>query len=367
MKPKPAVEFVTGLANLGNTCYMNCILQCLAGTPELARPFIEGTYSNFINLNSRLGYKGALARSFASLVQMMASGKYSYVEPTAIKSLCGSFREAFRGNAQQDAQEFLTFILDGLHEELNSAGDAPRLKELTPKEERKRETMGIRQVSTIEWGKYLKTDYSLIVDTFQGQYVSKLRCLTCGFTSTTYSPFSSVTLPIPAHGKQVSLIDCFRLLTAEEILEGDNAWFCPHCKQPRRSSKVLSLARLPFILIIHLKRFHGMNKKLETFVHYPLYNLDLTPFWPPLVGDDIESMEPFRMYDQMGPFKYNLYAVTNHQGTLCGGHYTSYVKKGTKGWCYFDDAKVSRNVNPDSGLVGKNAYVIFYTRVLPLH
>jgi ubiquitin carboxyl-terminal hydrolase 8 len=359
-------EFTTGLKNLGNTCYMNSILQCLAGTPVLAASFVDGSYRNFVNVNSRLGYKGVLAQKFAELVQTMYRESVAYVGPVSLKQLSGQLRDTFQGYEQQDCQEFLTFILDGLHEDLNSNGDKERLKELTESEERRREGMSVRVASTIEWERYLKSDYSLIVDTCQGQYQSRLRCLTCNFTSTIYSVFSFLSLPIPLKRDVVTLHDCFDLFTAEEILDGDDAWHCPHCKQPRRSSKRLQISRLPNILILHLKRFRQRgwtrtSDKLETFVTYPVNNLDLTEYWPNYSGDDEQRLSRIPVRGQTAPFRYDLYGIANHYGSLKGGHYTSFVRKGRKGWCYFDDIRISRNV-PMETLVNPNAYVLFYER-----
>lgn len=361
-----AQEFTTGLKNLGNTCYMNSILQCLAGTPILATAFVDGSYRRFVNVNSRLGYKGVLAQKFAELVQTMFRESVAYVGPVSLKELSGQLRETFRGYEQQDCQEFLTFILDGLHEDLNANGDKERLKELTEVEERRRETMSVRVASTIEWERYLKSDFSLIVDTCQGQYQSRLKCLTCNYTSTTYNVFSFLSLPIPRHHQMVTLHDCFDLFTAEEILDGDDAWLCPHCKQHRKTSKRLQISRLPNILIIHLKRFQQRgwtrtSDKLETFVTYPVNGLDLTRYWPDYTGDDEHRLSRIPVRGQTAPFKYDLYGVANHYGTLKGGHYTSFVKKGRKGWCYFDDIRVTKNVAPDS-LVNQHAYVLFYER-----
>jgi ubiquitin carboxyl-terminal hydrolase 8 len=348
---------------------MNCVLQCLAGTPSIAIPFVDGTFRRWVNVNSRLGHKGILAHKFAELVQLMFCESYSYVAPSGLKDLCGRIREQFMGFEQQDSQEFLTFLLDGLHEDLNSNGDKERLKNLTDEEEHRREQMTVRLASTIEWERYLKSNFSLIVDTVQGQLQSRLRCLTCNHTSTTYSAFSCLSLPIPLGYRQVTLHDCFNLFTGEEILDGDDAWICPKCKRSRRTSKILRIARLPSILIIHLKRFaqrggrgYSTSDKLETFVTYPTSHLDLTLYWPKFAGPEEEQkLSKLPVRGQTDPFIYNLYAVANHFGSLKGGHYTAFVKKTNKGWCYFDDTRIMRQ-QPESAVINNNAYVLFYER-----
>lgn len=359
-------EFTTGLQNLGNTCYMNCIIQCLAGTSALSLAFVDGSYKRYINVNSKLGYKGVLAQRFADLVQTMYKDNVSSVGPTALKYFSGTVRDIFRGSEQQDCQEFLTFILDGLHEDLNYSGDKDRLKELTEAEERRREDMSVRVASTIEWERYLKSDFSLIVDIMQGQYQSKLTCLTCGQTSTTYNAFSTLSLPIPLSSSRASLYDCFDLFTADEVLEGDDAWFCSNCKTHRHAAKKLRISRLPSVLIVHLKRFHQGGRrngphKLETFVTYPVQNLDLTRYWPDYIGDDLQRLSKLPLRGQKPPFLYDLYGVSNHFGSLKGGHYTSFVKKGRKGWCYFDDNRITGNI-AEEYVINQHAYVLFFKR-----
>lgn len=355
-----------GLRNLGNTCYMNCILQCLIGTAPISVIFADSSWKQYVNVHSRLGYKGILAQRYAELVQTMAKDSVASVGPHALKNLSGRLRDIFQGYEQQDCQEFLTFILDGLHEELNANGDKEPLRQPTAEEERRREKMSVRVASTLEWERYMKSDLSPIVHTVQGQYQSKLRCMSCNHTSTTYNAFSFLSLPIPLSGRQVTLQDCFNLFTAEEILDGDDAWFCPQCKKRRRTAKVLHIVRLPKILIIHLKRFQQrrggvISDKLETFVTYPLKGLDLTPYWPNYADGDEQSLVGVPIRGQNAPFIYDLYGVANHFGTLKGGHYTAFVKKAQKGWCYFDDVRVSKNISPTE-CVNRHAYVLFYER-----
>ncbi|PRT52383.1 Ubiquitin carboxyl-terminal hydrolase 4 [Wickerhamiella sorbophila] len=362
-----ALSYLTGLVNLGNTCYMNCILQCLQGTPQLAVPFLDRSYKQFVNVKSRLGYQGRMANEFAALTTAMArAGTGGYVAARGMKNLAGILNETFAGTDQQDCQEFLVFVLDGLHEDLNVNGHRERLRELDEREERVRERYNVRLASTIEWERYLKSDTSLIVDMFQGQYMSRLKCMVCGTTSSTYTAFSTLSLPLAA-GRSIDLYQCFAQFVAPEVLDGDDAWFCSHCKRKQRTIKTMSISRLPPVLVIHLKRFkrtmHSVDK-LETPVQYPLYNLDLTGYWP---NPEITDPEHRNRLDQLPkrgqqpPFRYNLYAVTAHDGSLKSGHYTAYVSKPGTGWCHYDDIHVTR-VSEQAALTNK-AYLLFYQRI----
>ena len=366
-------EFATGLVNLGNTCYMNCILQCLVGTTRLAEMFLNGDYQ--VQLDSRLGYKGHLAHVFARLVRTMyqsavqcGRGRVSYIAPKEMKYLSGKLSEAFRGYEQQDCHEFLNFILDGLHEDLNMRGNKAPLKALTEREESRREALNVHEASVTEWMRHLLNNESPISRHVQGQYLSRLECRVCGCTSTTYNPFSCLSIPIPGGYHQVALEDCFNLFTQPELLEGDDAWSCPKCKKRQPTVKTMRISRMPDYLIIHLKRFKhnggiwGSNK-LGTYVRYPVSEeLDLLPYWLPTQGMQQLQNVKDRPY-QSPPFRYKLYGVANHYGTLKGGHYTAYVKRGgAYGWCSFDDTRVRVKVSREE-VVNKNAYVLFYQRV----
>jgi ubiquitin carboxyl-terminal hydrolase 8 len=202
-------------------------------------------------------------------------------------------------------------MLDALHEDLNSNATKSKLRELTPEEEHHREKLPLPDVSQIEWGRYKHNHNSFLVELFQGQFISSLRCSVCSRTSTTCNAFMnlSVEISLPKSKKGVQLTRCIEAFVKEETLEGENAWNCPNCEKPQKASKQLRIARLPTILIIQLKRFHyegPWRDKLDTFVDYPKHNLDLTPY--------VLNSEKSEKY------LYDLYAVTNHFGTLSAGH-----------------------------------------------
>lgn len=367
---KPDLDFAVGLENMGNSCYINCIVQCLLGTHELTNIFLNNSYEKHINMNSRLGSKGVLAKYFAKLTRSMyqnashkVGGRAKPVQPLEFKMACGSVNSLFRESGQQDCQEFCQFLLDGLHEDLNQCGNNPPLKELSEEAEKMREKLSLRIASSIEWERFLTTDFSVIVDLFQGQYASQLTCQVCGQTSTTYQPFSVLSVPVP-RAKSCNIVDCFKEFTKLEKLETEEQWSCSRCKKKQPSTKKLTITRLPRNLIIHLKRFDNMMNKNNVFVKYS-FVLDLTPYWandfdgrlPPGVTDELPAR------GQNPPFKYKLYGVASHVGSLYGGHYTSYVDKGpNRGWYFFDDTSC-RQLKNVTECITPNAYVLFYHRV----
>ncbi|POM69847.1 Ubiquitin-specific protease [Phytophthora palmivora] len=118
-----------GLANLGNTCYMNSALQCLTNTKLLAEYFLSGMYLEDINRTSTLGLQGKLAEVYGKLAEDMWCVKQKSISPRNFKKSIGRFNEVFRGNDQQDAQELLAFLLSGLSEDLNRIQDKPYIEQ----------------------------------------------------------------------------------------------------------------------------------------------------------------------------------------------------------------------------------------------
>ncbi|KAJ7580153.1 ubiquitin carboxyl-terminal hydrolase 4 [Mycena floridula] len=358
----------SGLKNLGNTCYMNAPIQCLSATVPFARFFTDGRWKNAINYTNAMGTKGKLAGAFAQLVHDMWGGDLPYLTPMDFRKTICQLKSQYIGTDQHDSQEFLSFLLDGIHEDLNRILSKP-VWAPTPEQEAELERLPPHIAVEQEWKTWKTRNDSIIVDYFQGQFRSRLECLTCHKTSTTYNVFSILQLPIP-HGRsgKVPLQRCLEALFNTEILEKDDAWDCPQCKVKRKATKQLSLARLPPILLIHLKRFEANGRfsdKVDTFVDFPIKSLDLTNFMPSPLPPGVDKGQfggptsPDDPRTQLPPYKYDLYGVTNHIGNLSSGHYTAFVAS-RGGWMYCDDSSVKPIDSKQ--VVGQRAYVLFYKR-----
>ncbi|KAI5098860.1 ubiquitin carboxyl-terminal hydrolase 2 isoform X3 [Silurus meridionalis] len=342
VKSSKAAKGLVGLKNLGNTCFMNSILQCLSNTHSLRDYCLHNSHRRDLNNNNRTNT--ALMEEFAKLIQTMwTSSTSDAVSPSEFKTQIQRYAPRFVGYNQQDAQEFLRFLLDGLHNEVNRVTVRPRATtedfDHLPDDEKGKKM----------WSKYLEREDSKIVDLFVGQLKSSLTCTECGYCSTVFDPFWDLSLPIGKKGYgEVSLMDCMRLFTKEDVLDGDEKPTCYRCKARRKCTKKFTVQKFPKILVLHLKRFSEArvrSSKLSTFVNFPMKDLDLREF----------------ASDRSSSAVYNLYAVSNHSGTTMGGHYTAYCCNPDSGeWYTFNDSRVTPMSS--SQVRSSDAYLLFYER-----
>jgi len=327
---------LTGLANLGNTCFMNTTLQCLSHT-YLFNDFLQkGTYKTKIKKKPE-----ALVLMEWDKLRLMVWSENCIISPggflTSVQKVAKiKGKHLFTGFAQNDLPEFLTFIIDCFHtammREVNMKikGDV-----LTDKDKVAKKCFDMMK-------NMYKKEYSEILDMFYGTHVSCVKGEEGDILSCNPEPFLMLDLPVP-DTKNVSLIDCFNEYTKTEMLDDDNQYV--NDEGIKVVAKQIEFWKFPDVLIVTLKRFTNSVQKNQCLVDFPLDNLDLSKY---VVGYDPHS------------FNYELYGICNHSGGIMGGHYYAYVKNANNKWYNFNDSRVEEI--KETELKTTYAYCFFYRK-----
>jgi ubiquitin carboxyl-terminal hydrolase 8 len=279
----PPSPGAVGLHNLGNSCFMNSIVQCLNHTQPLTQYFLRGTYVTEINRKNPLGSGGRVSTAYGSLLNEIWSGEFSALAPRLLKQTVGSFAPQFNNVYQHDSHEFCSFLMDGIHEDLNRVVTKPYVEEL--------EGFGMpdEKAAIESWKNHLLRHDSIIVDHFQGMHRSHLTCPICGRESIKFDVYSSLSLHLGYEKgrSSIPLEECLEKFSEGEQLDEHNAWYCPTCKKHVCALKMIALWTVPDILILHLKRFtfnhcttsgSVVRNKVEDKVIFPIERLNMRPY-----------------------------------------------------------------------------------------
>jgi len=191
-KPKGIV----GLTNLGNTCYMNSALQCIRSVDELTEYFRCGYFKKELNVGNPLGHHGEVAKAYGSFIDNVYTSSSSF-SPQAFKRVVGKYGGQFSGYGQQDSQEFLAFLLDGLQEDLNRIVKKPYIEKPDSTDEMVNNPVALKEFADRNWNDYKARNDSVVTDLFAGMYKSTVTCPVCDKVSIVFDPFSNVTLQLP--------------------------------------------------------------------------------------------------------------------------------------------------------------------------
>lgn len=332
---------LSGLANLGNTCFINSCVQILSHTYELNSFLKQETYR--AKLKRTPGT--ALLVEWDELRKMLWGDNCIISPGKFIKTLQKVAQikgaDLFTGFSQNDLPEFLLFIIDCFH---NALSREIRMT-ISGTPSNTTDNIAIQCFEMIK-NMYSK-EYSEIWNLFYAVHVSEISDLKTGESlKITPEPYFMIDLPIPSNNKSPTLIDCFNLYVEGETLDGENGWINEATKQRIDIKKKIQFWSFPNILVIDLKRFNARFQKSQVLVTFPIDNLDLSEY---VIGYKKNS------------YNYELYGVCNHSGGVMGGHYTAYVKNANGKWYHFNDTSVSEVGLPES-IVSPKAYVLFYRK-----
>ncbi|EQC32072.1 hypothetical protein SDRG_10269 [Saprolegnia diclina VS20] len=310
-----------GLSNLGNTCYLNSVLQCLLYSPALVQYLLpRATAKATPQLKSGFAAEKVMARLIA---QMHASNAPRVVQPRELVVNLKQIAKFFRIGRQEDSHEFFRHLLDAMHKQaLKAAG--------------------------------LKDDNSplslstLVHSVFGGSLRSYVQCAKCKYVSERLEPFLDLSLEISSGISTIA--NALRHFTAVETLDTENAWKCSGCSQRSRASKGLSIHSVPNALVLHLKRFDVFRGKLKKHIAFDDV-LDLN------LGGSVLSAK----CAEKKLARYKLTGVLVHSGMSpdCG-HYYAFVKSPAGQWFEMNDESV-RMVQLQT-VLSQRAYMLFYTR-----
>lgn len=302
------------MANLGNTCFLNSVLQCLTYTEPLAAYLQSGKHQTSCRTS---GFCALCAIQKHVSRALQSPGRI--VAPKEIVSNLRCISRSFRNSRQEDAHEYMVNLLESMH------------KCCLPS--------GVPSESPIAY------DKSLVHKIFGGRLCSQVKCTQCSFSSNKFDPFIDLSLEII---KADSLCKALAHFTAKEQLDGgEKQYNCQQCKQKVRAHKQLTIHKAPFVLTIHLKRFGSylVGQKIDKRIHFGP-TLDLKPF----VTDP---------YDRN--LNYTLYGVLVHAGwSTDSGHYYCFVRTSSGMWYSLDDNQVVQV--SERKVLEQKAYMLFYYR-----
>lgn len=340
---------LSGLINLGNTCFMNSILQCLSNTVILTDYFLKNQHvkdSQIYTKHKTITKEIAFVHSYSKIIHAIWS-ENCLIKPSTFKKVLCLFNERYTGYDQQDSHEFLICILNLLHEGLNYSVNI----EINGKVENEHDSLV--KLACESFKKEFENEYSIIVDLFYGQFYNLINCTKCNYVEKRFESFNTITLNFPeTNTNSLTLTELFKYNFGQD--EQINNWECSKVKCKNKiCNKNTKLFKLPKFVIIHLNRFKKNHtgeliSKNDTLIEFNINNIDLTEFFPS---------------NEKNNWIYSLYAINYHSGTVDSGHYTSVCKNKDGHWYIYNDANLDKYTNFNKNqLVTKDSYILFLTR-----
>ena len=355
---------LTGLANLGNTCFINALLQIISHTYELNELLDDSEYKTKLNDC----HDSKLLLSWDELRLLMWSENCTISPGGFIHDIRNISKQKnnsmFASMSQNDMPEFLTFLFDIFHNALKrkvsmTIDGRPKIKRVKLA---KICFEMIKKTYTASYSEIFKMFYGIQVSTLLPEHPKDQY----HYLSIRPEPFMIISLPIPnqendelsasgsksMRNKCITLMDCFDLNCEREYLHGENAWYNENLGKKQNVFKRLVYWSLPDVMILDIKRFEFNPEtftfvKNQTAIRIPVENVDFSKY---VEGYNKES------------YIYDLYGICNHHGDENFGHYTSTVRTANSKWYNFNDTNVKEVSIPKNEIVGNTPYCLFYRK-----
>ena len=327
----------SGLINLGNTCFINASLQCLANTPPLVQWLLSNSHNQCCRMKSEKQF--CLFCEAERIVKLIHSKTTfaSSVHPANPNNLVRRIKDiskTFKFGRQEDASEFLICLIDKIVEACLRSSQPP---------ERLRPSSGTSY-------EQLCHSQTILHDLFALVLRSRVVCSRCQHKSDTFEVQYTWIVSVRNYSDVRQSLQQF---VCRETLTGENLYRCMKCKQLVPAVKRYTLHKASKVLLINLKRFEfGKNShKLSHLVRYP-ENLNVRAYMSEESADD-QSLN------------YRLYAVLVHLGSsMHSGHYFSYVRSPNNRWYKADDSSMTA-CDLNQVLTQHGAYILCYIKETP--
>lgn len=332
-------EGIRGLSNLGNTCYMNSILQCL-GHLKVFHPLEKEFSKECRRYAGRESFR--LMSEWNGLVNELWSEGSSSVTPQ--RFLDQFIREiqlsgkCFNGFHQNDIDEFLIFLMEFLHNSIKKKVN------ITVNGAPKNKTDDIAIQSINVWKSTFKDDYSYLIKKFYSQYLMVTSCSECDYITTNHDPVMVMAIPIPKEDS--TLIHCLDEYTKIDKLDCDNSWKCDKCLKLISPDRKIMLWNSADVLTILLKRYDNRLLKNDARIKF----------------DEVLDVSKYSINYENKSSVYSLSGISVQSGGLNGGHYYAACKNiRDNKWYLYDDGNVIECSL--ERVLNENPYCLFYERV----
>jgi ubiquitin C-terminal hydrolase len=320
---------VCGLFNLGNSCYMNAVIQVLRSIPDwyvYCNEHVKLVLNDEdINIKNK-----RIMEAYIDLVKGMENAVNGGCRPFAFRKLIGesvinTIYEQFATRMPCDSHEFMIYLLDNFHEALKTKCPIPMI--------------GSSQ-GTLNWYKLLENDYSILNNFFTGLDKVTFTCERCNNKSIKWETYNMLKI------SPLNNFDISNIINAERVFTTVNDYECDKCKENGDGKSTVKIEnkfwRLPPILFLTVRRFDDYGRKNYNKIKYDS-PLKLTTFF------DTESDEISKNWS------WEPISIIDHHGSHMGGHYTAQVKHNLKDWYLYDDESATEVSEPT---FGSNTYII---------